>query len=231
MWPRPRPSLGFFLLVSVRDDVAEGLVVDVAGRVDGSESEGLFHLQVYEDDDYDLRGQFESQWKVEKGYKPHLRWIYQPGSSATAWTWIINMGKDLTIYGFMENMNIWTTCKIMTKVYLTHPCWQNPSRWGRTVWRQQVWCLQGRSLGGEQKHRRQASKYIFLLSNICLISICLSIPHRWVSPQTEWGTRWSWWALSPHSASRPVPHLWHSASLENKCTIYIFYLYTYTYTN
>lgn len=43
-----QPSLGFLLLVSMRDDVAEWLVVDVAGRVNGSESEGLVHLEVYE---------------------------------------------------------------------------------------------------------------------------------------------------------------------------------------
>ncbi len=40
--------LGFFLLVSMRDDVAEWLVVNVARRVDGSKSKGLFHLQIYE---------------------------------------------------------------------------------------------------------------------------------------------------------------------------------------
>lgn len=36
--------LRFLLLVSMCDDVAEGLVVDVAGRVDGSDSKGLIHL-------------------------------------------------------------------------------------------------------------------------------------------------------------------------------------------
>lgn len=40
--------LGFFLLISMRDDVAEWLVVDVASRVNGSKSEGLIHLEVYE---------------------------------------------------------------------------------------------------------------------------------------------------------------------------------------
>lgn len=39
--------LGFFLLVSMCDDVAERLVVDVAGRVNGSEREGLIHLEIY----------------------------------------------------------------------------------------------------------------------------------------------------------------------------------------
>lgn len=32
----------------MRDDVTEGLVVDVASRVDRSESKGLIHLEVYE---------------------------------------------------------------------------------------------------------------------------------------------------------------------------------------
>lgn len=40
--------LGFFLLIAMRDDVTERLVVDVASRVDGSESKGLIHLEVYE---------------------------------------------------------------------------------------------------------------------------------------------------------------------------------------
>ena len=39
--------LGFLLLISVCDDVAERLVVDVASRVNRSESEGLIHLEVY----------------------------------------------------------------------------------------------------------------------------------------------------------------------------------------
>lgn len=39
--------LGFFLLISMRDDVAERLVVDVASWVDRSESKGLIHLEVY----------------------------------------------------------------------------------------------------------------------------------------------------------------------------------------
>lgn len=38
--------LRFLLLVSMCDDVAEGLVVDVAGRVDGRNSKGLIHLHV-----------------------------------------------------------------------------------------------------------------------------------------------------------------------------------------
>lgn len=37
--------LGFLLLVSMCNDVAEGLVVNVASRVDGSDSKGLIHLE------------------------------------------------------------------------------------------------------------------------------------------------------------------------------------------
>lgn len=38
-------GLGFLLLISMCDDVAEGLVVNVASWVDGSDSKGLVHLQ------------------------------------------------------------------------------------------------------------------------------------------------------------------------------------------
>lgn len=38
--------LGFLLLVSMRDDVAERLVVNVASGVDGSNSKSLIHLQL-----------------------------------------------------------------------------------------------------------------------------------------------------------------------------------------
>lgn len=36
--------LGFLLLISMCNDVAEGLVVNVASWVDGSDGEGLIHL-------------------------------------------------------------------------------------------------------------------------------------------------------------------------------------------
>lgn len=47
MFLRDQPMtlvLWFLLLISMCDDVAEGLVVDVAGRVDGGDSKGLIHL-------------------------------------------------------------------------------------------------------------------------------------------------------------------------------------------
>lgn len=40
--------LGFLLLISMGDDVAKWLVVDVSSGVNGSQSEGLIHLEVYE---------------------------------------------------------------------------------------------------------------------------------------------------------------------------------------
>lgn len=39
-------QLGFFLLISVCDDVAERLVVNVAGRINGGEGKSLIHLEV-----------------------------------------------------------------------------------------------------------------------------------------------------------------------------------------
>lgn len=61
-----RSLLGFLLLISVCDDVAERLVVDVASGVDGSESEGLIHL----------RGQQEATRLVNSGGQRYEKMSY-----------------------------------------------------------------------------------------------------------------------------------------------------------
>lgn len=85
--------LGFFLLISMRDDVAEWLVVDVASGVNGSESEGLIHLEVYEVTIclvkiIILKNSLRVCHYENRKHKPPLLWIYQPGSSVIVWTWI-----------------------------------------------------------------------------------------------------------------------------------------------
>lgn len=69
--------LRFFLLVSMCDGVAEWLVVDVASRVDGSESEGLISLEIYEVTVYLVRIIILQNFKrvshyKEKKHKPPL---------------------------------------------------------------------------------------------------------------------------------------------------------------
>lgn len=68
----------------MRDDVTEWLVVNVASGVDGSESKGLFHLEVCEMTVCLVRIIKGGLYKLvaeNKKNEPPLVWIYQPGSS------------------------------------------------------------------------------------------------------------------------------------------------------